>query len=211
MSRPRLLKKFGEQIEYIRTSARQYDFGNVSEAFRIATALRVIFHRTRVSTPLITHLRIEDWQILSTVGSGAQNYHGYISIRLALNSPTPVSAVPKLGNQFFPMPFSEWWNQGVYIYGGRTYTRKDLVLCAVNKDGGAHVDFDLEEYYRDLESGLSSISLNGQGLVFTGGPAPFDQSQPQRCQNLHVAIIRQFGHELLASERHFDWPAKLQD
>lgn len=134
---------------------------------------------------------MEDWEILSP-DSSFGDYRGYITIQINPGSPTPVRALPKLGAQFVPLSQHKWWSeQTVYTFEGGPYSRKDLVLSAANKDGGAHVDPELDKYYEHLEKGLASMGLDGRNLVYPNG-APYDQSQVQYCQNTHVAMIRQF-------------------
>lgn len=39
------------------------------------------------------------------------------------------------------IPVADWWEQVVYVSGNRIKaSRRDLVLAAADKDGGAHVD-----------------------------------------------------------------------
>jgi len=54
-SKQRFLHKLGEQIQFLERSCEFYD-GKESEAIRIATSLRIIFHQTQKSTSLIEHL-----------------------------------------------------------------------------------------------------------------------------------------------------------
>jgi hypothetical protein len=85
-----------------------------------------------------------------------------------------------------------------------------LVLSAAEKDGGAHVDAELEPFYEDLASGMMSLGLDASDLTYNG-PAPFDQSKAHYPANLHLAMIRQFGHEVQMAARHYDWLRRLSD
>jgi hypothetical protein len=88
-------------------------------------------------------------------------------------------------------PVSEWWNQIVYILGKARCSRKDLVLAAANKDGGAHVDAALTADYETLmtsgERGFFHYSPTGEMGTF------------QPIMDAHLVYIRQMGHELLNS------------
>ena len=80
----------------------------------------------------------------------------------------------------------EWWTQAVWWLGGISITRKDLILTAVDKDGGAHVDVDTSAWYRKLsEDGWGGLQL-------------FNPSAAAR--KTHFGMIRAIGQELLVSE-----------
>lgn len=204
MAKERFRKKLIEQTQFLEASCRAYDSGLETEGFRIAVSLRVLFHQTNVSTSLFTHLRMQDCEVLATV-PGDTNFLAFVDIKVALGSPLPMRAVPKLGSKFYPLPLNEWWDKRVvFDLKGKRFTRRDVVLQAANKDGGAHVDEKLDEFYEILASGTQTLVLGGSKLQFAGR-APFDQSKMQCCENLHLAMIRQFGREVLASASHFGW------
>jgi hypothetical protein len=102
------------------------------------------------------------------------------------------------------LPFADWWAQPVFKHGGKEFGRKDLILTAVNKDGGAHIEEKVADFYVALEAGASLMSINVSNLQFTG-PVPYDQSRDHSAIRLHTAILRQVGHEVLASDKHFAW------
>ena len=57
------------------------------------------------------------------------------------------------------LTFNEWWNEyPVTAIDGNWITRKEIVLWAVNKDGGAHVDEILPETYTRT---MNSLIFNG--------------------------------------------------
>ena len=51
-----LKNHWGEQLRFLRNSAREYDKGNESEAKRMATNLRILFHETNKSHSLLRQL-----------------------------------------------------------------------------------------------------------------------------------------------------------
>jgi len=72
-------------------------------------------------------------------------------------------------------------------------SKRDLVLAAANKDGGAHVDKELDPVYDyvRLGSGLEiEVFLHAQW-----------QLPPQKTafDNIHFASLRQIGYEVLKS------------
>lgn len=62
----RLIQKLKEQYEFINRSSEAFDQGHQSEALRIATNLRVIFHQTRNSESIINQLNLGKKQMLSS-------------------------------------------------------------------------------------------------------------------------------------------------
>ncbi len=207
--RARFVVKLREHLRFVLASCGAYDAGDESEALRIAVSLRVLFHDTANSTSLASHLDMKDWKILSSPRTSLGGHTAFVKIKMNFASSTPMRALPLLGRRFESVPLDTWWRgRTVYSFEQREYCRHDLVLAAANKDGGAHVDAKLERFYEDLASGIRSLGLDGKNLQYNGA-APFDRSQIQYPQNLHQAMIRQFGHEVLASAKHFDWLGRL--
>lgn len=84
------------------------------------------------------------------------------------------------------MPFADWWNAPASRdLKGRVLSRAEIVLAVANKDGGAHVDPELDEPYAELS--------RSNALGFYGGTAEKLEplSEPERV------IVRQIAHELL--------------
>lgn len=76
---------------------------------------------------------------------------------------------PKLGNgpvqQF--LAIDDWWRQTVYVLAPTIHlSRRDIVLAAANKDGGAHVDERLTPDYELLitPGSLGLLVSEHQGL-----------------------------------------------
>ncbi len=96
------------------------------------------------------------------------------------------------------LPVSEWWNQIVYVFSWRPegdptgeievtrLSRRDIVLAATNKDGGAHVDEKRTPAYEML-------AKDGAVGYFRWG----DQIIP--ITKAHLVALRQIGHEVLRS------------
>jgi hypothetical protein len=202
--RSRLIEKLLEQLRFLRRSCAAFDAGAEDEALRMATVLRVLLHSTKQSVPLISHLGLTDTLLLSS-SRGIGDYNDYVSHVLNLNSPTPVRMVPLLGDRFHELPLDKWWcGESVFVDRGEKYFRKTVILTAANKDGGAHVDRQLERYYEVLRSGRYAFGLTGN-LTYNG-PPPFKQGVTQYAENAHFALIRQFSHEILVSAVRYHWP-----
>ncbi len=161
---PRFAEKLREQLRFLGRSANLYDQGAEDEALRMATALRVVVHDTQSSqsgTSLFKHLGLTNTRMLSS-SRGHGNWQDYLAQEINLNSSEPVRMRPLLGHQFFEVPFARWWtDEPVFIHQTQDYSRRLICLSAANKDGGAHVDSKLEEYYKTLVAGQYMLGITG--------------------------------------------------
>lgn len=200
----RMTKKLLEQLNFIQRSCEAYDKGFEDEAIRVATSLRIIFHQTTASTSLITHLKFGGKKMLSS-SRGHGSAMDYLSWVINMESRQPVMTRPILGTEFRELYIKEWWNgEPVFVCNNQTFTRRNIILSAANKDGGTHVDEKLEKFYEALIEGLGDgISITGN-LEFNGEPW-FEQGINHSAKNAHLALIRQFAHEAITSINHFNW------
>src|SRR5579871_1543576 len=151
------------QLDFLQSSCTRYDSGTSGEAIRIATVLRVLFHQTKSSTPLLAHLNARHIRLLSTTLDiiAKLKEPRFASCRLEMyNGMAQIVGGqlyrPKLGQASTQtqIPANEWWRQIVFALDEHTLVaRKDIVLDAADKDGGAHVDSKLPlNYERLIES-----------------------------------------------------------
>jgi hypothetical protein len=191
-------KQLDKQLRFIEASCKEYDAGNADEGIRIATALRVIFHTTPSSTSLLLHLGASCIKILSTAGKRPGTHpDGFwpALVQIQWNLETNVlSCNPTFDcrpNAHRLLPTTVWWDSELVFYGcGKKYKRKQLVLHAANKDGGAHVDASLPAEYEWLINGadFSTNIVKGDGQEF-----------PNKLPNPHLAYLRQMAYEVLQS------------
>jgi hypothetical protein len=190
------------ELGFIARSCDAFDSGVHDEAIRIAVPVRILIHETKTQTPLLTHLKATNICLLSTCldieKKLADPWHkGFSPImfngmgRFELGAANPYT--PKLTGGMFQsqMPAEVWWNQPIFVLDRETWvTRKDVVLTAVDKDGGAHVDASLTPKYERLVRGgdLGSFVVESEQ----------DVHEILIAGNHHVAL-RQIGHELLNS------------
>jgi hypothetical protein len=199
----RFLDKFREQLHFVARSSEAFDGGDEQEAFRLANALRLLFHDTASSTSLIKHLGWKKRQILSSL-RGANGWKHFLAQRMDFSSAAPMVMMPLLGNNFNTVSIYDWWKlETVFTNKGDNYSRSKIILSAANKDGGSHVDAQLEKYYEVLCAGEYAIGVTGQ-LTYDGQP-PFPQGVTQYPKNAHLALIRQFAHEFVQSVNYFAW------
>ena len=89
---------------------------------------------------------------------------------------------------------NKWWNEIVFIFDpGVTLTRREVALAAANKDGGAHVDPDIDRKYARLVEG---------GLDFFFARSVQDP-EPFKFSSVHFAALRQMAFEILSSRELF--------
>ena len=159
-------------------------------------------HDTARQKSLLTHLNAKGINLISTCLDIAAkvrdpNSLGFGGRPLMFNGmgrfstgPAGASYFPKLGDGMFcyEMPVEQWWTQTVFILDPKTWvSRKDVVLSAADKDGGAHVDSSLTpEYERLIESGDLGCFTDDRGTTIP-------------MSGHHYVALRQMGYELLAS------------
>lgn len=199
----RFKEKFEEQLRFLARSCELFDQGHEDESLRLATSLRVIFHNTKNSTSLLKHLGLEHEKMLSS-SRGYSDWRDYLAHEIDLSSPNAVRMVPLLGEQFIQRSMDDWWdNEPVFVHATEKFSRRVVILSAANKDGGAHVDKQLEAYYEVLCAGEYAIGITGN-LQYKG-PPPFPQGVTVFPKNAHLALIRQFAHETMCSVKHYRW------
>jgi hypothetical protein len=165
----------------------------------MAVCLRVLFHDTKNQKSLLTRMGARQARVLSTVPPlppGAVMFYGMHRLILPVRG-TPRISVPLGGasHKEFVQP-DQWWEQVIYV-GGSPFRggipgpqlrirRKDVVLCAADRDGGAHVDPRLTAEYQALVEGLWRAK---KGSPHTEFSVPDDQ----------FVLLRQMGYEVLNS------------
>jgi hypothetical protein len=120
-------------------------------------------------------------------------------IRLEL-APPAVFFVPKLDKHGLQKRrLGYWWAiEPIYILPKKgVLTRCQLVLSVCNKDGGTHVDPELEAYYARMISGADFMQIHPQNLLWKEGERPPQADQVQVAKNAHYAALRQMGFEVL--------------
>jgi hypothetical protein len=195
-----LQERLREQIDYLQSSARDFDAGKVAEAKRLAVSIRVLVHDTERSRSLLKQLGLKDKLqfhdiVLPDSPNNVAPHHGLVGLQYDGKGNASyyahLDSAPPHGHQ--RKPFTHWW-KGYVIRIGRTplvqeehrFTREDLVLAFANREGGAHVDGELDEDYALLSRFNSlgwRLNVSGQEREWSNNPVP-------HC-------VRQIAHELL--------------
>jgi len=195
-TREELLGHLKGQIAFMKQSASSYDNGFEDEAKRLAVVIRVLVHDTSNSTSLLTLLNRKNIKFYdSAVPYDPRNLLSYngltmmkISTKEGASYVAPLDGGAPTRSRTKKIPFNVWWENMFVIKDkdGKTFTRRDLVLNAANKDGGAHIDPNLDEAYASLSR------FNSLGWKF------FRNDIEDNFRNSPVsASIRQITHEVL--------------
>jgi len=191
-SQTELKQHLNEHIEFLKLSAQSFDNGFEAEAKRLAVSLRVLLHDTPQSASLLGQLTLKNqfWDSALPEDAGSVLSHSGLVVQVLSTTEGArhqayLDELPVATCAGF-VPFDGWWRDPVLVdQQGREISRKDLVLWIANKDGGAHVDPQLNATYADLSRN------NSLGWVqeSTSG------SRPVRAAEL--AAVRQIAHEVL--------------
>lgn len=192
-SRQELEEHFRRQVGFLHTSAAAFDSGVIAEASRLATSIRVLLHDGQGAS-LLGQLGLKDQ--LGFLDTATDPIPGNLAptnglVTMGIGGTGPVFHAPfgegSPRRQNKPRKaFEDWWNAVVIIDGiGTTFTRKDLVLALANKDGGAHVDPELNAAYAALSR---SGSLGWMISDDTGARPMIESPVP--------ASVRQIAYEL---------------
>ena len=218
-SRQRLKDQLRRNVGFVRRSCELFDQGHTDEAIRIATARRILLHDTSRSVSLLKHLGFKDRIKLNSScyppPPSVLWFEGMCRLTLEVSGHDvrrqldPV--LDEEAHPHVPVPIQEWWEMPVYVRtrlvrnsSGQDETeetflrRRDIILAAANKDGGAHVDEKLEPNYERLAaSGALGMYANritvGDGTVVNLPP----------IRDAHLIYLRQMGYEVLHSYTTF--------
>ena len=186
-----LTTQLKRQLTFLRNSVAAYDEGDAEEAVRIGGVIRVLCHDTSKSTSLLQHMGQKvTLKLVSTAKTVPPHLLADIDFAELMAGMTFSS-----GLTYDPVPAgsptiacSDWWDQAVFSRDSVMYTRKDVVLSAANKDGGAHVDAPDEKLQAFQEGFWIKTQTNPDGTKTT---APL--------VNNHFRMLRRFADELLNS------------
>lgn len=192
----RFKEQLATHLRFIERSCHAYDAGDKAEVQRIATSARVIFHQTKSSTSLLTHLSATGISMLSTTcspaGPGQPSNLASLVVQVTDQGATFKSRA-LLGNAKMRrfVPFTEWWeNEVVCLTVKAQMTRKSLVQAVADQDGGAHVDATLKPGYAAIKSGADLVSTF---LPRDGNPV----EMPLESHSFET--LRQIAYEVLNS------------
>lgn len=193
-------KHLQEQIQFLEDSALSYDNGYTSEAKRLAVVLRVLLHDTAKSKSLLSLLGLKDRKFydssLRRSPNSIDTHEGLVVIHLGPGDAKYIPPLDDLPWEWKRAGFDEYWNNPVFIDKNKnSFSRKDLVCAVTNKDGGAHVDPNLNDKYTAL------TRHNSLGWMYESG------NNKSPIKGVELAAIRQIAHEVLKTLKS-EYPEK---
>ncbi len=195
----RLVQDLARQMEFLRRSCHSYDEGFEGEACRLAVTLRVLLHDTSRSSALLTQAGILNGGTLFADSSQPIDPKNLLPnpglVMMAIDAERGGEYVPRLDGGAWALrlvPFADWWDAPVSKdKAGNLWSRKQHVLTLAHKEGGAHVDPDLDPLYEALVTangfGMQFQASDGDLIDFAGDPA--------------AASVRQISHEFLITAK----------
>lgn len=215
-NRQRFREQLKRNVGFIRRSCEMYDQGHTDEAMRIATALRILMHDTSHSVSLLKHLRVKSiMKFSSSCQPPPQNVIAFQGLgQLYMNVSKDYEVTRRLrpvtdkdAPRPVVVPWQQWWEMPIYVSRADAgiriagspdrnifITRKNLILGAANKDGGAHVDAELDPDYEFLAS-IGALQLYSDEVHLANGETV---SLPP-LKDAHLVYLRQIGYEVLES------------
>lgn len=183
-----------KQYKFLCRSTQAAINGDLDEIDRIALALRILFHNKGRSKSLLSQL-MPEIQMLDTcsniplpsdsdelIKQGYERIQSFIGgmVCLSLGSQDVWTLTPA------PTPawvgLEAWWNRILFIDGDIEFSRKKLILCIADTDGGAHIDKGLEQSYFAL------TRLGSVGIEFSTDGAQYIPSGPEKKILPHIGL-----------------------
>lgn len=164
-----LLEALKKQRKFLESSCATFDNGDEDEALRIAVVLRSLVHDTTKSQSLLKQLELKNQikfidsslpidPVHTYLGGGRWAATAYVPpglIGVSISSRVAKFRAPlslRDGAKGFVL-FSEWWTATcIPGHDKKRYSRKELVLTMANKEGGAHIDADIDMAYKEFAS-----------------------------------------------------------
>jgi len=166
-----LLSHLRENLGFLQASSAAFDSGHLGEAKRLAVSIRVLLHDTRSSKSLLGLLGWKDGHNFFDTANknnpkNLMSHHGLVGLKMGGGDGSFYAPLQdgSPGRPYKFIKFPDWWNGVVIVDSKKSkFNRRELVLALANKDGGAHVDPDLDQAYADLTRN------NSVGWVFSDG------------------------------------------
>lgn len=191
-----LLSHLEDTIGFIEASCVAFDAGKTGEAKRLAVSIRVLLHDTKNSKSLLGLLGWKSGHSFLNTSNpynpkNLMSHHGLVGLKVGGDTGGGYHAPQGEGAPSRPykyVRFPNWWNEAVIVDSKKKkFNRREIVLALSNKDGGAHVDPELDEAYAQLTRN------NTVGWVLTNG------SDQRPILDVEKHSVRQIAYEILES------------
>jgi len=164
-----------EQLKFLKSSARNFDEGDISEAKRMALAIRVLVYDTRSCTSIFRHLKIKQTTgfVDTTYPYDPLNLVSHMSLVGLHFQNEDVRFTWRPDAQQKIVFFDNWWNEPVIVDSAkRMFSRFDIINFTANKENGAHFDGEIPENWAALTRfssvGWLKISPDGKSIPMKG-------------------------------------------
>jgi len=194
-----------DEIQLLTFLSKSYDEGGKNAAKILALRVRVLIHDTGIQKSLLGQLGKKNILFYDTASDALNDphvkvigsFHGLIGNRMTINpdGSSSLEWAPWLDNtppyyRHKRVPLQQWLEKVVIVdKNNNQFTREDLILCVCDKDGGAHIDPQIDKDYADLSR------HNSMGWKLMKDGIGIDEEGP------HLACIRQIAHELIKTIR----------
>ncbi|MBI9075694.1 MAG: hypothetical protein JEZ02_09810 [Desulfatibacillum sp.] len=188
-----LLECLFNQIAFLESSAKAFDEGELREAIRMATQVRVLMHETRNSKSLLGQLNVRHTLKYNDTSApyrpdDLMSYTGLCAIKVSDTIASYHAPLNTRGWKPKKVTLGQWWNGFVVDdRAGTTLSRKDVVSLLANKEGGAHVDTNMSNEYKKLKTGELAkwvkVDTEGDGFM----------------RDFHLFTMRQITYEMLVT------------
>jgi hypothetical protein len=199
-----LIEHLKDQVNFMVASCISFDRGFEGEAKRLAVAIRILVHDTSSSSALLTQLGKMGMLFYDSASSFDIN-NILPSNCLTIQRISKKEGRDIVGEYVAPLDnlsparskdkkvgFHRWWKGNIILKDTKSslFSRGDLILTVANKEGGAHIDPQLDKAYANL-SRFNSL-----------GWKVFAQEQSKDFENSPVLpSIRQIAHEIVKTLR----------
>jgi hypothetical protein len=201
LTRNELIGHLRNQLLKLEKFNEIYDSGIHSIAQEIAVKLRIIFHHSENnnSKSLLRQLKLDHIKFVDT-GDKFNSHNllahwGLLILRMT-SSIEKNEFIPRFNDLGFQyVGFQNWWENKKILRGmnQKAFTRKTLIQSLANKDGGAHVDSEIDLEYYELSKknkiGLHKVNSIGERIPLNDPILP---------------SIRQISYETLETFKDMD-------
>lgn len=196
-----LVQQWNRQMKFLGNDIKLFDEGDLDYAVKIATTLRILFHDTASSTSLAKSIEIKEELLFWSSGNSytPNNLMTTWSLLTMAITPNGAEYMPRgeglIGEEYpIYLSFEDWWNEIIFADKEHLFTRKDVICFLANKDGGAHVDTELDN--------LAFITkMNSLGWIDNNGNPP--RNNPLYCSIRQIAEEVMKGIELFLNYKRY--------
>jgi hypothetical protein len=143
---PEVIQQLRNHRRALASSAKSYDEGEKWEAARLATATNTLVYDGRSGASILTQLDLLGR--LEFLSSAPPRPAGNLIMWQPLVGMQPANGehafVPQLDRASTrPLPFETWWDEVIFVSQQLPVTRSQLVRTLRDKEGGGHLDDQL--------------------------------------------------------------------